>query len=389
MGEYRIELLLKINNETCSLFNSTKKIVELFKLNDKFKIYNVENERYYNLIFKNKTFRFFISMETPDIYSIAIHTLDDPLNNLVLTGVLETLTEVVREFKITISSNLKNCSYEVLWDDVGIYYAQLAYPKIIEIENLMRKLITKFMLVSVGMDFFNNIPSDINIRNDKDTDSGFLHNIDFIELAKYLFTARPLKKQEELMKVIDSLTENVLPPDIDLLNYKKDSYWNRYFKEKVGNGIEADSIKKDWEQLYKLRCKVAHSRFLKKEDLETIYTICNKLRQTFSEALEKLNNIHLTEEHKETITEDIFSEIEGNTWYEKLYELITRNYHDEFTLNDLYAFEPLLQEQYPENNTIPASIRRNLQKLRDNGRIEFIASGRYKLIEENNGQFTP
>lgn len=383
MEEYKVELLLKINTETNSLFNNAKKVVELFKLNDRFELISLENEGCYSLLFKEKEFEFNIFTESENIYSITILTTDSPYNDLVLTGTLDTLTEVVRELKITVSSNLKNCSYEVLWDDVGIYYAKLAYPRIIEIENLMRKLITKFMLVSVGMDFFNNIPKDINIRNEKDTDSGFLHNIDFIDLTKYLFTARPLKKQEDLLKIIDSLTENRLPPDVDLLKYKKDSYRNRYFKEKVGNGLEADPIKKDWEQLYKLRCKVAHSRFLKKEDCETIQSLCDKLRQTFSDALDHLNSIDLTEENKETITDDLFSEIEGNLWHEKLYDLIIKHFHDEFSLQDLYAFESQLQEEYPENNTIRASIRRNLQKLRDSGKIEFISHGRYHILGEN------
>lgn len=373
MEDYIIELLLKINNAENTLFNNAEKIIELFKLHDKFEIQQVKNKKYYKLIFKRKVFRFFISTESKNIYSISIYTTN--------TTALDALTEVVREFKIIISSNLKDCNYEVLWDDVGIHYAEMAFPKINKIENLMRKLITKFMLVSVGMDFFNNIPKDINLRDDKDADSGFLHNIDFIDLKKYLFTARPLKKQEELMKIIDSLKENVLPPDINLLNYKKDSYWNRYFKDIIGNSVEADSIKNDWDELYKLRCKVAHSKFLKKDEYEKIETLCKKLSKIFYDALEKLNDINLSEENKETISEDIFSEIEGTVWHEKLYELIIRNFQNEFTLNDLYAYEPLLQEQYPENNTIRASIRRNLQKLRDDGKIKFITHGKYQIIK--------
>ena len=105
------------------------------------------------------------------------------------------------------------------------------------------------------------------------------------------------------------------------------------------------------------------------------------MNNTFSLALSKLNNINLSDENKETITEDFFTEIEGKAWYEKLYEIIIRNFLDEFTLADLYCYESLLKEQYPENNTIRASIRRNLQKLRDNGKIEFLNNGKYKIIK--------
>ncbi|WP_413174885.1 hypothetical protein [Anabaena azotica] len=40
-----------------------------------------------------------------------------------------------------------------LWDDVGRIYAEKAYPLINEVENLMRKLISKFMLINVGMEW--------------------------------------------------------------------------------------------------------------------------------------------------------------------------------------------------------------------------------------------
>lgn len=382
MEEYRIELLIKIQ-ERNTVLNNEEKIVKLFNLNDKLEIQAVGNKKYHELKYKGKRFRFVISMESENIYSVVVYTVGKLENESERTDALDILTEVVRELKITISANLKNCSYEVLWDDVGIYYAELAFPKIIQIENLMRKLITKFMLVSVGMDFFNNIPTDLNLRDDKNADSGFLHNIDFIDLKKYLFVARSLKKQDELLKIIDSLEENTLPPDVDLLNYKRDSYWNRYFREKIGSGIDADSIKDDWEKLYKLRCRVAHSKFLKKDEYLEIDKICRKLSGTFSDALDKLNDISLSEENKEIISDDIFTEIEGKVWHEKLYELIIRNFDDEFTLNDLYGFEPLLKEQYPENNTIQASIRRNLQKLRDDGKIIFISQGKYRIVKEN------
>ena len=380
MERYQIELLLTVDNSANTLLNSAEKIVEMLKLNDAFRIYHNRQNAQYKITFQQEEFNLFVFTETENIYSVIVSTIPDQYDHMVLTGIFDSLTKVVREIKILISTNLKKCSYEVFWDDVGKYYANLAYPNIIKTENLMRKLITKFMMVSVGMDFFNNIPGDINIRNDSDYDSVFLHNIDFIDLTKYLFTERPLRKRDELMKIIDSLTKNELPKDVNLLDYQKDSYWNRYFKEVVGNGIDAASIKKDCELLYKLRCKVAHSKFLDKNECQKINDLCKNLNSTFTSALHKLNDIRLSDENKKTITEDIFSEIEGNVWHEKLYDIIVHNFQDEFTLPDLYRFEPLLKEQYPENNTIQASIRCNLQKLRDKGKIEFLQSGRYKVM---------
>ena len=51
---------------------------------------------------------------------------------------------------------------------------------------------------------------------------------------------------------------------------------------------------------------------------------------------------------------------------------------EEFTLEEVYAFEGELAEKYPENRHIRAKIRQQLQKLRDLGVIEFQGRGRYR-----------
>ncbi|MBE0370994.1 hypothetical protein [Pseudoalteromonas aurantia] len=49
--------------------------------------------------------------------------------------------------------NPESTVINVLWDDIGRHYAYLAYPLINDVENVMRKLISKFMLINVGMDW--------------------------------------------------------------------------------------------------------------------------------------------------------------------------------------------------------------------------------------------
>ena len=51
-----------------------------------------------------------------------------------------------------------------------------------------------------------------------------------------------------------------------------------------------------------------------------------------------------------------------------------------FTLQEMYDFQEQLKEKHPENNHIQAKIRQELQKLRDNGYLEFIDNqGNYKV----------
>lgn len=50
-----------------------------------------------------------------------------------------------------------------------------------------------------------------------------------------------------------------------------------------------------------------------------------------------------------------------------------------FELADVYEFEDQLAEMYPENQHIRAKIRQQLQVLRDEGLIEFLGDGEYRL----------
>ena len=56
--------------------------------------------------------------------------------------VFETLLKSVR----TVLTKASGRPVQTLWDDLSFQYARSAYPLIYELENLLRKLITKFML---------------------------------------------------------------------------------------------------------------------------------------------------------------------------------------------------------------------------------------------------
>ena len=51
----------------------------------------------------------------------------------------------------------------------------------------------------------------------------------------------------------------------------------------------------------------------------------------------------------------------------------------EFVLDDLYAYASYLHTQHPHSQFIKEKIRQQLQILRDNGYIEFVARGRYRV----------
>jgi len=51
-----------------------------------------------------------------------------------------------------------------------------------------------------------------------------------------------------------------------------------------------------------------------------------------------------------------------------------------FTLDQIYAFAPMLTEKHPHNHNVKAKIRQQLQLLRDRGFVEFSGRGSYRKL---------
>jgi type II restriction enzyme len=51
----------------------------------------------------------------------------------------------------------------------------------------------------------------------------------------------------------------------------------------------------------------------------------------------------------------------------------------EFSLQEMYNFEPYLKAKHPSNNNVQAKIRQQLQFLRDKKIVDFIDAGKYRL----------
>ena len=209
-------------------------------------------------------------------------------------------------------SNIKEIIYktgngnapQILWDDISFYYSKEAYPLIFEVENLMRKLITKFMLTNVGMGWTKeNIPAEVkdSVKGSKDETPDFLYKTDFIQLEKFLFkkySSKPVDKLFENIKKANN--ESDLKLD-ELMQFVPRSNWEKYFSDLVD--CEGEYLSKRWEKLYDLRNKVAHNRGLIRKDYEEIVTLSEDIRETLYKAIESLDKITLTESQREEIAE--------------------------------------------------------------------------------------
>ncbi len=78
--------------------------------------------------------------------------------------------------------------------------------------------------------------------------------------------------------------------------------------------------------------------------------------------------------------EDMASELyEAQGWLEEVANCVLRLGKPEFELGEIYAFEAELEKKYPGNSHVRPKIRQQLQRLRDQKKIEFLGNGTYRI----------
>lgn len=221
------------------------------------------------------------------------------------------LCERVRCVSQRISST--KTTINTLWDDVGRHYAEKAYPLINEIENLMRRLIAKFMLITVGINWSEQaIHSDLFSKierfneADKDPYINDLFKLDFINLKDVLFGKKRDISTDELDRVL--FKTKFEKNDQELIKkFLPRSNWEKYFSNLI-EGEDNKGIESKWDILYGLRNKVAHNRHLKRSEFETIKGLCNKLKKIINNASAKIEEIDINEEDRDLIIYNYTSE---------------------------------------------------------------------------------
>jgi len=194
-----------------------------------------------------------------------------------------------------------------LWDDTSYHYSRLAYPAIYEVENLMRKLIVNFMLVNVGQEWVSERSprefKDALDRSKRDEGINQIHSADFIHLADFL-----LKPYSPEVKDISTLWKKIgnaksIEEFEELSDLSPKSNWKRYFSALIP--FEDDQFRKKWNELYELRCKVAHNSLITRLDFDSIVTIAAEMKTVLTEAIDKLPQVDLPLQERQFVTESI------------------------------------------------------------------------------------
>lgn len=221
---------------------------------------------------------------------------------------VEEFVELTRKLKKIIEKiDAGNVKINTLVDDISQKYAKEAYPIINDLENLMRKLISQFMLINVGMNWSKNamnteIRSKIdNKKGDSNMYYDDIYMTDFIHLSDILFKKYRSVKVDEVDKLLGkSKSKDDLPYET-LLKFQPLSNWERYFSEVIN--FSEDKLKDHWRKLYIFRNKVAHNRGLLINELDEIKKMSNKVTEVFEKAIMSLEKLNIKDEEKEIITQ--------------------------------------------------------------------------------------
>jgi hypothetical protein len=214
---------------------------------------------------------------------------------------IEDFSKLLRAVKAVL--HLTNKTPQTLYDGISHHYSQLAYPNISEVENLMRKLITKFMMINTGVEWTKDrVPEDVKKSiNPENIDATYLHNVDFIQLKNFLFSENYPVHKENLVQKLKNAKEL---KDIDLNEIKlliPISNWDKFFYDKVA--CPKEQLSKQWDELYELRCRVAHNKAFTKADLDKSDELCKNLKEVLTKAIDNLDKIKLSEIEQADITE--------------------------------------------------------------------------------------
>ena len=248
-------------------------------------------------------------------YKVKIINVEDRIINCQFsiedTANIDEFEKFLRVFRIIFAKIAGIESIETLWDDTGFYYAKLAYPIIHRIENEMRSLITKFMYINVGRNWASkHVPEEVknSIKNKKNNNSkeiaNFLDKVDFIQLTNFLFEEYSSSDKNKIINFIKENKNNDFKYE-QLEKYIPISNWDRFFKDKLN--IESRELKSKWEELYDLRCKVAHNNKINKSDFKRIKELSEDIGEKIKSAMETLGTIKIDEEDKAKILDKIHS----------------------------------------------------------------------------------
>jgi hypothetical protein len=215
-------------------------------------------------------------------------------------------TMLLSEFKGIF--NHKYC----LKDEVSFIIAKKSYKLINELENLLREYLLRFFVKKVGSSWWKINSNDKLQKKSKSYSAkrsfnGLLdmeiYNIDFVDLKELVTGNFNLTNNLDIVQALDSIIlAKDEPEKIELkVNRLKEKFmgnWEKFFKDHIGI-MNFDTI---WEELYNIRCIVAHNSLITIGDFSNLIDKYEKIKPNLENIIIEMGSKGLSIEEKLSIS---------------------------------------------------------------------------------------
>lgn len=238
---------------------------------------------------------------------LSIYTKVNSISNI--ESIDEKINKFMKENYIVITS----------YDCISEFYCNKIYKKLNNFERKLKELIFDIYTFSYGMNYYDrNFSDELKQKVKQSRDKSIstdeknieqlkqsLYELDYNDIMKLLFTQKWLLDDEkEKFKLIEKIEKDELPSNelVDYIeNIRPKSDWDRLFLPQIG---EISNIEESIDNLRKLRNRVAHCKFFRKEHYEECLKLLNDLNKQLNKALIIVMNIDFQELNARYLSED-------------------------------------------------------------------------------------
>lgn len=275
---------------------------------------------------------------------------------------------------------LSNQNFDYLYilkDQVSENIAQTIYPLIYQVENLLRAYIVKFMTTRVGPKWWgitatNDLKQKVKSRKNNEKEfSQYIDNnaylIDFGDLGKIIYAhSSGFTSKEDILEKVFNLKET--PEAIRSLKRELESNYKRFFEK----SFKDKKFQEKWENLEKIRHKVAHNNLFTNSDLELGKQLTKDLLEIINTAINSVDKVPLRSEEKEAIQDSFASQgiFEDISEEELLEELRQQEAHYLKHKDGFVSLSRFVKGHLSSKGYDISSVYELVEALEDKGQVE-------------------
>ena len=284
--------------------------------------------------------------------------------------------EALEKFRLPLLEHIRGklefSHVRILADTISTEVANQLYPQINRVESRLRRYLSKFFIQRVGLNWWKLsatriMNEKVKTRREQLTDKMSslvemdVNLVDFDDLGELIYKQTTGFNNTEAIvaKLLDIKThQQLLELQSELQgNYTK--YFKKFFQDK--------HFKNKWQELYRIRNKVAHHGTFYANELERGERLCEDLLLIITEAEGQIDKLVFSVEDKQAIREAVNDQIEQEQ-QEEAAEL-----------------NPLLDADFEESNANggPTVYRAKVPPIKVVGKIELpVDKTKEKAIDE-------